>query len=86
MLGTPAARSRCGSRGPLAPRQICDDAEIIGHAVLNPAQPLLALVQMHPPPRFVQLEGHNHFTTVWCMNTSADTLGPEIRKFVFEPR
>ncbi|HEU4626293.1 MAG TPA: alpha/beta hydrolase [Steroidobacteraceae bacterium] len=39
-----------------------------------------------PPPRFVQLEGHNHFTTVWCMNTSADTLGPEIRKFVFEPR
>jgi acetyl esterase/lipase len=37
-----------------------------------------------PPLRFVQLEGHNHFTTVWCLNTSADTLGPEIRKFVFE--
>lgn len=35
------------------------------------------------PPRFVQLEGHNHFTTVWCLNTSADTLGPEIRKFAF---
>jgi len=37
-----------------------------------------------PPVRFVQLEGHNHFTTVWCLNTSADTLGPEIRKFVFD--
>jgi acetyl esterase/lipase len=37
-----------------------------------------------PQVRCVQLEGHNHFTTVWCMNTSADTLGPEIRKFVFD--
>jgi triacylglycerol lipase len=37
-----------------------------------------------PPLRFVQLRGHNHFTTVWCLNTSADTLGPEIRNFIFE--
>ena len=35
------------------------------------------------PPRFVQLTGHNHLSTVWCMNTSADTLGPEIKDFVF---
>jgi triacylglycerol lipase len=33
-------------------------------------------------PRFVQLMAHNHFTTTWCMNTRADTFGPEILKFV----
>jgi acetyl esterase/lipase len=35
-----------------------------------------------PMPRFVQLMAHNHFTTTWRMNTSTDTLGPEILKFV----
>jgi acetyl esterase/lipase len=35
-----------------------------------------------PPPRFVQLAGHNHLSTVWCMNSDADTLGPEIKRFV----
>ena len=33
-------------------------------------------------PRFIQLTGHNHLTTVWCMNSAADTLGPEILAFV----
>jgi acetyl esterase/lipase len=33
-------------------------------------------------PRFVQLMGHNHFTTVWRLNTDADTLGPELVRFV----
>jgi triacylglycerol lipase len=37
-----------------------------------------------PMPRFVQLMAHNHFTTTWRMNTSTDTLGPEILKFVNE--
>ncbi len=37
-------------------------------------------------PRFVQLPAHNHFTTVWRMNTSSDTLGPELLKFVAETR
>jgi acetyl esterase/lipase len=35
-----------------------------------------------PMPRFVQLLAHNHFTTTWRMNTSTDTLGPEILRFV----
>jgi hypothetical protein len=35
-----------------------------------------------PMPRFVQLPAHNHFTTTWRMNTSTDTLGPEILRFV----
>jgi acetyl esterase/lipase len=33
-------------------------------------------------PRFVQMMGHNHFTTTWRMNTPADTLGPELLQFV----
>jgi hypothetical protein len=39
-----------------------------------------------PMPRFVQLMAHNHFTTTWMMNTgtSADTLGPELLRFVAE--
>lgn len=37
-----------------------------------------------PMPRFVQLMAHNHFTTTWRMNTSTDTLGPEILRFVAE--
>jgi triacylglycerol lipase len=37
-----------------------------------------------PLPRFAQLDGHNHLSTVWCMNSSADTLGPEIKDFLFE--
>jgi acetyl esterase/lipase len=32
-------------------------------------------------PRFVQLMGHNHFTSVWRLNTEADTLGPELLRF-----
>jgi hypothetical protein len=37
-------------------------------------------------PRIVQLMAHNHFTTTWMMNTgtSADTLGPELLRFVAE--
>jgi hypothetical protein len=35
-----------------------------------------------PMPRFVQAMAHNHFTTTWRMNTSTDTLGPEILRFV----
>jgi triacylglycerol lipase len=35
-----------------------------------------------PQPRVVQLMGHNHLTTVWCMNSEADTLGPHIRAFI----
>lgn len=34
-------------------------------------------------PRIVQLEGHNHLSTVWCLNTGADTLGPELKRFIF---
>jgi triacylglycerol lipase len=34
-------------------------------------------------PRFAQLVGHNHLSTVWCMGTGADTLGPEVKSFVF---
>jgi triacylglycerol lipase len=39
-----------------------------------------------PMPRFVQFMAHNHFTTTWLMNTStsADTLGPELLRFVAE--
>ncbi len=37
-----------------------------------------------PMPRFVQLMAQNHFTTTWRMNTSTDTLGPEILRFVAE--
>lgn len=32
-------------------------------------------------PRVVQLTGHNHLSTVWCMNTAADTLGAHILEF-----
>ena len=35
-----------------------------------------------PMPRFVQLMAHNHFTTTWFMNTSTDSLGPELLRFV----
>jgi arylformamidase len=35
-------------------------------------------------PRVVQMMGHNHFTTTWRMNTSADTMGAEVLKFVAE--
>jgi arylformamidase len=35
-----------------------------------------------PLPRFVQLIGHNHLSTVWCLNSSADTLGPELLDFM----
>jgi acetyl esterase/lipase len=37
-----------------------------------------------PLPRFVQMMAHNHFTTTWRMNTSTDTMGPEVVKFVAE--
>jgi len=37
-----------------------------------------------PMPRFVQLMAQNHFTTTWRMNTSTDSLGPEILRFVSE--
>jgi hypothetical protein len=37
-----------------------------------------------PMPRIVHSMAHNHFTTTWRMNTSSDTLGPEILKFVAE--
>lgn len=33
--------------------------------------------------RVVQLEGHNHLSTVWCLDTGADTLGPELKRFIF---
>jgi acetyl esterase/lipase len=33
-------------------------------------------------PRFVQLTGHNHLSTVWRMNTESDTLGPEMLEFL----
>jgi acetyl esterase/lipase len=35
-------------------------------------------------PRFVQFIGHNHFTTVWRMNTEEDSLGPEVLRFIAE--
>jgi len=49
----------------------------------------LVLLETHirrqvPMPRIVQMMAHNHFTTTWRMNTSTDTLGPEILKFVAE--
>jgi hypothetical protein len=50
----PAARAQRGSRGPLAAGQVGHDTEIIGHAVLDTAESLFALIRMHPPPRFVQ--------------------------------
>jgi triacylglycerol lipase len=34
-------------------------------------------------PRFVQLSGHNHLSTVWRMNAEGDTLGPELLQFLF---
>lgn len=34
-------------------------------------------------PRIAQLDGHNHLSTVWCMSSAADTLGPEVKDFVF---
>jgi triacylglycerol lipase len=37
-----------------------------------------------PMPRFVQMMAHNHFTTTWRMNTSTDTMGLEVLKFVAE--
>ncbi len=36
-----------------------------------------------PLPRLAQLAGHNHLSTVWCMNSTADTLGPELKNFIF---
>jgi acetyl esterase/lipase len=35
-----------------------------------------------PQARVVQLTGHNHLSTVWCMNSEADTLGPEVKRFL----
>jgi acetyl esterase/lipase len=35
-----------------------------------------------PLPRFVQLAGHNHLSTVWCLNSKQDTLGPELLSFI----
>ena len=37
-------------------------------------------------PRFVQLMGHNHFTTVWRLGVEGDTLARHIREFVAETR
>jgi triacylglycerol lipase len=35
-------------------------------------------------PRFAQLAGHNHLSTVWRMGADGDSLGPELLSFVFE--
>ena len=34
--------------------------------------------------RIVQLTQHNHVSTTWCMNSAADTLGPEVKRFISE--
>jgi hypothetical protein len=36
--------------------------------------------------RIVQLTEHNHVSTTWCMNSAADTLGPHVKRFIFETR
>jgi triacylglycerol lipase len=36
-------------------------------------------------PRFVQLMGENHFTTVWRLGIEGATLAPHIREFVVAP-